>query len=337
MSGWIKLFLLLLVSGTLPLTVTGYCLAGYQSQILTTATSDGTRANRHTTEVSGAYQFDYGNEASVAFELPWIFPFYTGNYTSLTADSDGNIWFSTPGSGPHIAVWNTDLNSYYHGGVFVQTKSDPDRVVIQWQSETASLAGYGINNDFEAVLYADGQIQLNYTSITGTTDSGSGLNDGITTTSLPATVPALSGMSILMTPTDSSSEDQCTDGSLTDTDGDGVANLCDDDDDGDGVLDSDDAFPLDPNEQTDTDGDGIGDSSDTDIDGDGISNAWEELYGLDNHVSDSQNDLDGDGLSNLLEYKNGFNPSKIDSDGDGATDKQEWFSQKIIPALNNLK
>jgi len=38
------------------------------------------------------------------------------------------------------------------------------------------------------------------------------------------------------------------------------------DDDNDGVLDEDDAFPNDPTETTDTDGDGIGDNSDPDSD-----------------------------------------------------------------------
>jgi hypothetical protein len=45
-----------------------------------------------------------------------------------------------------------------------------------------------------------------------------------------------------------------------DTDGDGTANASDTDDDGDGVLDTADAFPLDPNASSDTDSDGIADS-----------------------------------------------------------------------------
>jgi subtilisin family serine protease len=66
---------------------------------------------------------------------------------------------------------------------------------------------------------------------------------------------------------------------LLDTDGDGIANIDDTDDDNDGVLDGDDAFPLDPTESADTDGDGIGDNADlfpndpletVDTDGDGI-------------------------------------------------------------------
>lgn len=49
-----------------------------------------------------------------------------------------------------------------------------------------------------------------------------------------------------------------------DTDLDGDGDVCDLDDDGDGVLDADDAFPLDATESVDTDGDGIGDNADPD-------------------------------------------------------------------------
>ena len=48
-----------------------------------------------------------------------------------------------------------------------------------------------------------------------------------------------------------------------DTDGDGVGNNADADDDGDGYSDADDRFPLDPSEWLDSDGDGVGDNSDT--------------------------------------------------------------------------
>jgi hypothetical protein len=55
------------------------------------------------------------------------------------------------------------------------------------------------------------------------------------------------------------------------TDSDGQGDACDTDDDNDGVVDEDDAFPLDETETIDTDGDGIGNNSDTDDDGDGVS------------------------------------------------------------------
>jgi hypothetical protein len=58
--------------------------------------------------------------------------------------------------------------------------------------------------------------------------------------------------------------------SQTDSDGDGIFDLVDLDDDNDNVIDELDAFPLDATESIDTDGDGIGDNADPDDDNDGI-------------------------------------------------------------------
>ena len=56
---------------------------------------------------------------------------------------------------------------------------------------------------------------------------------------------------------------------------DDIPNSLDNDDDNDGFLDSEDAFPYDPSEFRDTDGDGYGDNRDNDIDGDGYLNITE--------------------------------------------------------------
>jgi hypothetical protein len=54
---------------------------------------------------------------------------------------------------------------------------------------------------------------------------------------------------------------------IVDTDGDGVPNILDEDDDNDSVFDRFDAFPLNADESKDTDGDGIGDNEDDFIPG----------------------------------------------------------------------
>ncbi|MBF0370896.1 MAG: S-layer homology domain-containing protein [Magnetococcales bacterium] len=78
------------------------------------------------------------------------------------------------------------------------------------------------------------------------------------------------------------------------------------DSDGDGVLNTEDAFPDDPDETVDSDSDGVGNNADTDDDNDGMSDSWEETYGLDTlDASDASSDLDGDGITNLTEYTNG--------------------------------
>ena len=137
-----------------------------------------------------------------------------------------------------------------------------------------------------------------------------------------------------------------------DLDGDGAGDACDDDIDGDGVLNADDAFPYDAARDTDTDGDGLADVayvlgtnnqrvdndgdgnpdidpnalSDTDDDGDGVADV-DDAFPLD--PSESV-DTDGDGIGNnadtdddndgVLDVDDAFplDPSEsVDTDGDG--------------------
>ncbi len=95
-------------------------------------------------------------------------------------------------------------------------------------------------------------------------------------------------------------------------DGDGEGDVCDSDDDNDGVLDNDDAFPFDENESVDTDGDGTGNNADTDDDGDGVEDN-EDAFPLD--PSESV-DTDGDGTGNNAD---------TDDDGDGHDDEADEF------------
>jgi hypothetical protein len=69
------------------------------------------------------------------------------------------------------------------------------------------------------------------------------------------------------------------------------------DDDADGIVDTQDNCPQDPNPyQTDTDGDGAGDACDSDSDGDGLSDGEEvNLYATDPLNPDSDGDHLGDG------------------------------------------
>lgn len=64
-------------------------------------------------------------------------------------------------------------------------------------------------------------------------------------------------------------------------DNDQLGDLCDPDDDNDGIPDEDDAFPLDPDESSDFDEDLIGDNADTDDDNDGQSDLDELACGSD--------------------------------------------------------
>jgi|GEM_PF-2695970 hypothetical protein len=136
--------------------------------------------------------------------------------------------------------------------------------------------------------------------------------------------------------------------------------LNDDDRDGDGVSDSEDAFPDNYNEQydsdydgvgnngdncpytgninqRDTDADGQGDDCDSDDDGDGVSDYYDDCplgtkYGTDTDGDGCKNtedsDDDGDGLEDWNDdcpsgEANWYSTSTTDFDGDGCQDSSE--------------
>ena len=98
-----------------------------------------------------------------------------------------------------------------------------------------------------------------------------------------------------------------------DTDDDGIDNQFDNDDDGDGVADTADAFPLDSAESVDTDGDGTGNNADTDDDGDGVADVGDALPLDPNESADADADGVGDN-SDAFPYDAA---ESADSDGDG--------------------
>lgn len=102
----------------------------------------------------------------------------------------------------------------------------------------------------------------------------------------------------------------------TDFDLDTVGDICDIDDDNDGALDLNDAFPLDAKDYLDSDNDGLGDN-----------------YELDNGLSISNPDFDGDGLKDGEEVALGTNPKIGDSDDDGVIDGNDKFPLISIGAL----
>ena len=108
-----------------------------------------------------------------------------------------------------------------------------------------------------------------------------------------------------------------------DTDGDSIPDALDNDDDGDGVLDTneeidcelvadcdgdgvddgEDAFPTDDTEDTDSDGDGIGNNADNDNDNDGWTTTQEAECGGTSDLDplDQPTDTDGDGICDTLD------------------------------------
>ena len=98
-----------------------------------------------------------------------------------------------------------------------------------------------------------------------------------------------------------------------DIDGDGVADSVDDDLDGDGVVNEEDAFPLDATETIDTDGDAFGDNMDPDDDGDGHTDVKEVDCGSNPLDATSiPPDADGDGTCDALETADSGNETPSD-------------------------
>lgn len=137
---------------------------------------------------------------------------------------------------------------------------------------------------------------------------------------------------------------------FVDTDGDGIPNIHDEDDDGDGLLDSEDqfgeamayrydadrdgvpnvldTFPLDRTEQFDIDFDGVGDNEDEDADGDGIPDTTDEHpYDTDNDGIRNRldNDDDNDGVADEMDAFPLDPNEHTDTDGDGVGDNSDQF------------
>ena len=96
-------------------------------------------------------------------------------------------------------------------------------------------------------------------------------------------------------------EDNCPNVSNTDQsdiDSDGIGDVCDDSD-GDGIFDDVDNCPdVSNTNQSDTDGDGIGDVCDDDIDGDGVINNQDNCPDVSNA---EQQDMDSDGIGDVCD------------------------------------
>jgi hypothetical protein len=112
------------------------------------------------------------------------------------------------------------------------------------------------------------------------------------------------------------------------------------DSDGDGVIDSEDAFPNDPNEYADSDGDGLGDNADafpddanetTDSDSDSIGDNTDEFPNDANESVDSDHDGVGD---NADAFPNDMNET-MDSDGDGVGDNADAFPNDMDETMDS--
>lgn len=174
---------------------------------------DGTDANRLKIPTLD-YDHTYGDESVFRYTLPWTFYYNGTGFNSIYLDSNGSVWFVAAGplhsfnlaDAPRgVVAWNNDLSSYFNGGVFVQHKTDPERVVIEWQTETYDEESLSVVNTFEVVLFKNSNIRIDYKTFNTAAgmDFGSGLAFGggisLSLTSAVGNVFNLAGRSFLFT------------------------------------------------------------------------------------------------------------------------------------------
>jgi len=244
-------------------------------------------------------------------------------FPSLLGDNDGDgildFWDTSEGKTPIVPV-DTDSDGKPD---YTETNSDND-------PESDFIEG----NDADNNGVAD---QTN----TGLDANGNGLDDRFDTGC--SGVVCSSSVSLPDTDTDGEFDFRDFEGVAIDTDGDGVPDATDIDDDNDGILDVDESGVL------DTDGDGLPNSLDLDSDNDGIQDII-EASGVDTDDDgrvDDDTDTDGDGWADTFDSDNGgtalANPDTdgdginnfldLDSDGDGVVDLIESQATTGTPVI----
>ena len=147
-----------------------------------------------------------------------------------------------------------------------------------------------------------------------------------------STINALNHVRVLSVGSDNCPEDFNPD--QTNSDSDGLGDICDTDDDDDGVPDISDAFPLDPEETVDTDSDGTGNNADRDDDDDGIEDE-NDAYPLisigdltDTDSDGSPNDCDSQCLQSGM-----F--ADLDDDNDGVIDNSDAYPLNSLYSVDS--
>ena len=228
---------------------------------------------------------------------------YSSTFTLNAADSDGDgVTDANEGSG------NTP-----------PTDSDGDGVPDYLEDNTSDEDGDGIPDHQDPDNDSDGDGISNDQETTAGTDPLDSSDTPLDTDG--DGIPDVNEGSGNTPPTDTDGDgvpDYLED-NTSDEDGDGTPDHQDpdNDSDGDGVSNSNDAFPNDPNETTDTDGDGVGNNADTDDDGDGQSDVDEIACGSDPLDATSlSTDTDNDGIPDCVD---------TDDDNDGTPDTDDDF------------
>ncbi|WP_198440178.1 Ig-like domain-containing protein, partial [Pareuzebyella sediminis] len=287
-----------------------------------TFNADGTFSYGHDGDESGTDSFTYNFEDAVNFSETVT---VTLNITNVNDTPEGgNITLEVvQDSGYSFKTADFTFSDVDPGDIFngIQVITLPTKGTLEYNG--APVEANDMIDDVTLLVYttANGEYGEDYTSFSFKVKDGDNALSAATYTSSMNAAQDTDGDGI----PNEDDEDDDGDGTPdtddafpldenedTDTDGDGTGDNADTDDDGDGTPDTDDAFPLDPSEDTDTDGDGTGDNADTDDDGDGTPDT-DDAFPLDEN---EDTDTDGDGTGDNAD---------TDDDGDGTPDTDDAF------------
>ncbi|MCK4757738.1 MAG: Ig-like domain-containing protein [Thermoplasmata archaeon] len=266
------------------------------SPLAITATASDATSNLASVNLWYSYEGGVWNDFGADVGAPWSwnfnFPSGNGNYEfySIATDVAGNFE-AAPGTADASCAYDSLIPNANAGPDHITT--DGSTVFFDGTGSTDNLGIWSYSWSF---------------------------NDGLSNYVLSGVAPGhqfdIPGFYVVTLTVTDMAGNQDTDtmwvNVFLDTDGDGIADIFDADDDNDGVPDGDDEFPLDPTESVDTDGDGTGNNADTDDDGDGVEDNIDE-FPLD---PDESVDTDGDGTGNNAD---------TDDDNDGVPDYRDQF------------
>jgi hypothetical protein len=143
---------------------------------------------------------------SAAVTLPFNFPFYGTNQTTLKACTNGHIQFGTGTSTaysnaaiPSTGVPNNALYPFWDdmasgtgtgcagAAVYYYNDTANNRVIVEWYNMRRSGCGTTNNYTLEAILYPNGNIVYQYLTLVGTVNSATiGIENGTGTVALQA-------------------------------------------------------------------------------------------------------------------------------------------------------
>jgi hypothetical protein len=158
------------------------------------------RRSERTFQSSVGDKIALDDDDSATFALPFAFPFYSGRYSQLFINSDGNLTFVSEDHAstdrdvnrfltgpPRIALLFDDLDPSSGGGVYRRT--DADGVVITW----CSVPEFGATSNrvnVQVRLGADGNVDMVYGATVAATSAVVGVSPGATGIFTPVDVSA---------------------------------------------------------------------------------------------------------------------------------------------------